>query len=162
MQSYPKSKKSASERASKSRKRKFHGNRFTSTEKEQSDASISAQKLSSASNENIIVNPLHCYRIVEFLTDFNTIANMVIYGTCKQKITFAETGHRGLGFKIVISCMCGLREINSGPLLNTGYEINRRIVFVMRLLGIGREGIDVYFVASWTCAKGWQNQHMTI
>lgn len=26
--------------------------------------------------------------------------------------------------------MCGRREIQSGPLINTGYEINRRIVFV--------------------------------
>ncbi|XP_029169169.1 uncharacterized protein LOC114939099 [Nylanderia fulva] len=40
--------------------------------------------------------------------------------------------------------MCGRREIQSGPLINTGYEINRRIVFVMRLLGIAREGINVF------------------
>ena len=40
--------------------------------------------------------------------------------------------------------MCGRREINSCPLVNTGYEVNRRIVFVMRLFGIAREGINVF------------------
>lgn len=57
---------------------------------------------------------------------------------------FEESRHRGLGFKIIVSCKCGHRESNSGLLINTGYEINRRIVFVMRLLGIGREGVNVF------------------
>jgi len=90
MQSYPKSEKLTSERALKSRKRKFHGNRFTSTKKEQSDASISAQKLSNASNENIIVNPLHCYCIVEFLTVFNAIANHVKVNILSRKMHFLK------------------------------------------------------------------------
>ncbi|KAG8228179.1 hypothetical protein J437_LFUL014414 [Ladona fulva] len=34
--------------------------------------------------------------------------------------------------------------IASGPLINTGYEINCRMVFVMWLPGIGREGMNLF------------------
>lgn len=57
---------------------------------------------------------------------------------------FKESGHRGLDSKIILSCMRGRSEIDSGPLISTGYEINRRIVFVMGLLGIGRDSINVF------------------
>lgn len=145
MSSYPKGDKSSSDRSAKPRKRKFRGNRFTSEPDDaECNTSRSANKLATASTENIIVHPGHCYRIIEFLTVFLAISDIVICRSCKQKITFAESGHRGLGFKIALLCMCGRREINSGPLINTGYEINRRIVFVMRLLGVGREGINVF------------------
>jgi len=145
MSSYPKGDKSSSDRSAKPRKRRFHGNRFTSEpDNAECNTSSSAKKLATASTKNIIVHPGHCYRIIEFLTVFLAISDIVICRYCKQNITFAESGHRGLGFKIVLSCMCGRREINSGPLINTGYEINRRIVFVMRLLGVGREGINVF------------------
>lgn len=56
---------------------------------------------------------------------------------------FAKSGNRSLGFKIVL-CSCDRKDINSGPLIHTGYEVNRRIVFIMRLLGIGREGINLF------------------
>ena len=145
MSSYPKRDKSSTDRASRPRKRSFHGNRFTSSPDDvECSTSSSEKKLATASTENIIVHPGHCYRIIEFLTVFLAISDIVICRSCKQNITFAESGHRGLGFKIVLSCMCGRREINSGPLINTGYEINRRIVFVMRLLGVGREGINIF------------------
>ncbi|XP_066599643.1 uncharacterized protein [Prorops nasuta] len=146
MSSYPKGKKSSSHRSSRPRKRRFHGNRYTNgpADDEECNTSSSEQKLSTASTENIIVYPWHCYRIIEFLTVFHAISDMVICRSCKQSITFAESGYRGLGFKIVLTCRCGRREINSGPLINTGFEINRRIVFVMRLLGVGREGINVF------------------
>ena len=78
------------------------------------------------------------------MTVFFALAEMLICRTCKRSIRFEESSHRGLGFKIVVSCVCGRREINSGPLVNTGHKTNRRIVFVMRLLGIAREGINVF------------------
>ena len=46
---------------------------------------------------------------------------------------FDEFAACGLGFKLDIKCSCGTRDLNSGPLINTGFEINRRIVVVMRL-----------------------------
>ncbi|EZA51573.1 hypothetical protein X777_09740 [Ooceraea biroi] len=69
---------------------------------------------------------------------------MVICRQCKQDIKFAESGIRGLGFKIIISCRCGRREINSGPFIKNAFEINRRIIFVMRLLNAAREGINIF------------------
>lgn len=145
MSTYPKGDKSTNNRSTKPRKRKFHRNRFTSeVDNDECNTSSSAKKLSTADSENITIHPAHCYRIVEFMTVFLAISEIVICRSCKQKITFAEKGHRGLGFKIVLLCMCGQREINSGPLINTGYEINRRIVLVMRLLGVGREGIVLF------------------
>ena len=145
MASYPKGEKSTSDRAAKPRKRKFHGNRFSHDKgDEELNMSTSTKKLSTASSADVIVNPLHCYRIIKFLTVFGAIADILICKSCKQSVKFEESGHRGLGFKIIVSCKCGHREINSGLLINTGYEINRRIVFVMRLLGIGREGVNVF------------------
>lgn len=41
-------------------------------------------------------------------------------------------------------CRCGCSTINSGSFISTGYEINRRIVIVMRLLGIAQEGINLF------------------
>ncbi|KYN24381.1 hypothetical protein ALC57_04018 [Trachymyrmex cornetzi] len=145
MKSYPKGTKSTSHRTSKPHKRKFHGNRFTNNENDDElDTSSSARKLSTADGTSVIVNPLHCYRIIEFLTVFGAFTDILVCSSCKQKVRIEESGHRGLGFKIIVSCRCGQREINSGPLINTGFEINRRIVFVMRLLGIGQEGINVF------------------
>lgn len=90
------------------------------------------------------MNPLHCYRIIKFFTVFQAIAGIVICVSCKRKIKFEESGRRGLGFKIILSCMYSRSEINSGPLINTRFEINRRIVFVIGLLGIGRDDINVF------------------
>lgn len=48
----------------------------------------------------------------------------------------------GLGFKICVQCSCpDPAEIDSCPLIKNTYEINRRFCFVMRLVGIGINGI---------------------
>ncbi|KAG8234020.1 hypothetical protein J437_LFUL013855 [Ladona fulva] len=49
-----------------------------------------------------------------------------------------------MGFKISVNCLCGTVLIKSGPFVNDGYDINRRIVFAMRLLGVSREGINLF------------------
>lgn len=54
---------------------------------------------------------------------------------CHGDIKFLTTAPRGLDFKIKISCKCGNKFVHSYPLINDkAYEINRRLVFVMRLL----------------------------
>jgi len=64
MSSYPKS-GSSNDRAAKRRKRRFQGNQFSikSDEKELNDSS-SARKLLTASTNDIVVHPLHYYRII--------------------------------------------------------------------------------------------------
>nr|XP_012232820.1 PREDICTED: uncharacterized protein LOC105678232 [Linepithema humile] len=39
---------------------------------------------------------------------------------------------------------CGEKFINSSPFTNEAYEINRRMVFVFRLLGVVKEGINLF------------------
>lgn len=144
MSSYPKS-GSSNDRAAKRRKRRFQGNQFsTKSDDKEFNESSSARKLSTVSTNDIIVHFLHNYRIIKIFTVFNALTNVIICRSCKQSIQFADSGHRGLGFKIILSCVCGRREINSGPLMHTGFEINRRIVFTMRLFGIGREGLNLF------------------
>lgn len=62
----------------------------------------------------------------------------------KKKVKFEDENVRGLGFKIAVTRHCSRRIISSGPFIKNGYEINRRIVFAMRLLGVGREGINLF------------------
>ena len=75
----------------------------------------------------------------------------MICSTCKQRISFGDSGSRGLGFKIVVTYRCGNKEINSGSFIDSGYEINRRTVLLMRFLGVGREGINVFFNITEVC-----------
>ncbi|KOC59097.1 hypothetical protein WH47_10923 [Habropoda laboriosa] len=50
-----------------------------------------------------------------------------------------------LGFKLNLVCKCkGDISTGSSPFINKSCEINRRIVFVMRLLGVGLQGINVF------------------
>ncbi|CAK9829653.1 hypothetical protein ANTRET_LOCUS6952 [Anthophora retusa] len=105
--------------------------------------SSSAKKIK-ATSADVIINFTHCYRITEFISVFTAISDISVCKTCKRKQTFGETGSRGLGFKIAVTCACGTVLINSGPFVNNSFEINRRIVFVMRLLGVARKGINIF------------------
>lgn len=64
---------------------------------------------------------------------------------CKQTVKFGQSGERGLAFKIAVQCRCGTSLIESGPFIHNGYEINRRVVFAMHLLGVVREVINIFF-----------------
>lgn len=144
MQSYPKGSKEEVKRAVKSRKRKFCGNQFSDNDGNTLGQSATARKLSTATNKDLCITPAHFYRIVEFMTVFGTLSQFFICKTCIQAVQFKEAGHRGLGFKLVVECRCDQQFINSGPFINNGFEINRRMVFVMRLLGIGRDGLNLF------------------
>lgn len=136
---------------SRSKKRHYHGNQFTDesgknfASSESDDVlSASAKKLHTASSDDIRSSPSHTYKIIEFVTVFTALSQILICYKCKRSVRFEESGQRGLGFKIVVSCNCSHTEINSGPFIHNGFEINRRIVFIMRLLDIAREGINVF------------------
>ncbi|CAG5084288.1 Protein of unknown function [Cotesia congregata] len=123
----------------KPRKRKFHGNQHCNNDEENTEPqSTSAKKLSTADEDDVHYSALRGYRLIEFFTVFTALSDILICRDCKLP------WYRGLGFKIVVICKCGLRNIFSGPLINNGYEVNRRIVFVMRLLGVAREGINLF------------------
>nr|XP_012218899.1 PREDICTED: uncharacterized protein LOC105670133 [Linepithema humile] len=124
------------------RKRNSPGNRY-SLEAETEATSSAAKKLNST-DDDFIVSQTHGYRFIEIFTVFSALSQMLICKECKESISLGETGNRGLGFKIAVTCSCGVRKISSSPSVNNAFEINRRITFVMRLLGICKEGIDLF------------------
>jgi len=143
MSTYPK-RGSDPSRTVRPKKRKFHGNQHSNKSDEAPAESATARKLTTADHEDVPVNLSHFYRVIEFISVFTAIQEIVICRTCKRGMKFEESGNRGLGFKIAVRCLCGIRFIQSGPLIRNGYEINKRIVFVMRLLGIGMQGINLF------------------
>lgn len=130
-------------RISKSRKRRFSGNRFT-LEKDIEFTITSAEKLQNSNYDDIIINPAHSYVIISFLHVFNYLSQHLQCKSCQDEVKFERTAERGLGFKLLISCKCSPRQIESGPLINQSYEINRRIIFVMRLLGVSLQGLNLF------------------
>lgn len=135
--------KDAPRRRSASRKRKFTGNQHT-FEQSTANTSTSAEKLLQNKDENIVIDPTHGYCIIQFVSVFYAISNLVMCKTCKKNVTFNQASPRGLGFKVAVMCECGVSYINSGPMIENAFEINRRLVAVMRLLGIGINGINLF------------------
>jgi len=127
-------------RPSRNKKRPAPPNRH-SFESKTASTGASAKKLKTGSVE-VPVNAAHGYRLITFLSFFSTLSEMVKCKECDGNLTFSESSIRGLGFKLVINCNnCEPRYINSCPLIKNAYEINRRIVFAMRILGVDYDGI---------------------
>ena len=128
---------------SRSQKRKFSGNQYTN---QQSTASTStaAENLLPTEDDGITVDHNHGYRFIQFYSVFSAISTLVVCKNCKKDIKFNEASSQGLGFKIAVSCECGVSYVDSGPMIRNDYEINRRIVFVMRLLGVGINGLNLF------------------
>jgi len=112
-------------------------------EKDDEFVSSSAKKLKlSKEVYNVSVEENFAYRIVCLFSVLNTISTLVQCKACGGDVHFTESSARGLGFKIVVNCEnCEKKTINSCPIIKNAYEINRRIIFAMRLLGIGLNGV---------------------
>ena len=130
------------------RRWRFVGNQFTGTGNEKvgeisnDEAGISAKKLKALAED--VINLTVCYRIIEFVSVFSALADIHMCRECKQKVSFGQSGERGLGFKISVHCRCEKTlRIPSGLFVHNAFEINRHIVFAMRLLGVAREGINI-------------------
>ena len=60
---------------------------------------------------------------------------------CDGKVQFKQCVKFGLGFKIQVDCgNCEPRYILSCQKIGRSYKINRRLIFVMRILGLGLAG----------------------
>lgn len=153
MSTYPKGSRESSARASRLRKRKFHGKPSSEAASESIGESKSARKLASNDLLNVLVKLSHFYRIIEFVSVFLHCKRWFCAESAKKNITFHESGARGLGFKIAVKCACGTRFIDSGPFIRNGYEINTRIIFVMRLLGASLASLNV-FISMMDLGKG--------
>ncbi|XP_066599703.1 uncharacterized protein [Prorops nasuta] len=129
---------------SRPKKRKFFGNRYT-LEAGTDFTSASAKKLKDNINMEVPIASSFAYCILEFASVFSAISANVICKECKNEVFFTQSNLRGLGFKIILSCNCERQQfIHSCPLILNAYEVNRRFVFVMHLLGIGQQGTKLF------------------
>lgn len=131
-------------RRGKVRKRTFQGNQYTNKANETSIASTSAEKLQKTGDDEIHIRREHGYCILNFFSVFSAIGAFVICKVYQNNIRFSETSNRWLGFKIAVECTCDVQYINSSLFIDKAYEINRRLVFAMRQLGIGKKGINLF------------------
>ncbi|KAG8229879.1 hypothetical protein J437_LFUL008271 [Ladona fulva] len=123
---------------------KFRGNRYTK-EQEQEYASTSAKKLKGTSDFNVSVAPNSAYSIFNFNLVFTMLSTILKCKTCDSDVIFLKRGEQGLGFQLCVRCSCGEKLINSSPKINNkAFEINRRIVFVMRLMGVGLHALNLF------------------
>ncbi|CAH2107864.1 unnamed protein product [Euphydryas editha] len=131
---------------SQRKKRKFHGVLPHEHEANTSYASASASKLQQSEDTSfdVHVDQTTGYSILQFFLVFSTLQEYLKCKTCDKDVSFTKYGQRGLGFKVCITCKCGKRYINSCHMISTGYEINRRLVYIMRLIGVGLSGINKF------------------
>ncbi|XP_036147757.1 uncharacterized protein LOC118647281 [Monomorium pharaonis] len=121
-------------------KRKFHGNQHI-VEKGTDFASSSVAKLRNDGDDSFDAHcdPSISYCIIQFTLIFNTLQTLLKCKTCNGDVSFLKYGQR---FKLCIKCLCDEKYIDSCPMI--GYEINRRFVFAMRLIGVGIHGINLF------------------
>ena len=115
------------------------------SENEVEFASASGKKPRESGDCDITVNPDHGYRIINFIQVFSVISVLVKCKICEEDVNFSVKRGQGLGFKTCLECNCDPTEIDSCPkVASKSFEINRRLVFVMRLLGLGLRGINLF------------------
>lgn len=106
--------------------------------------STSAKKLASSGSFGVVADRSCLYVLVSFIL-FDVLSERVKCKECNGPIKFLRSDIRGLGFKLVLKGECYTEVvINSCPKINKGYEINRRIVFIMRLIGVGYNGLEMF------------------
>lgn len=82
--------------------------------------------------------------IISFFEFFTTLATFVKCAQCSGNVKFTKTCEKGLGFSLLVTCACSKRTINSCKRVGTNFEINNKIVFVMRLIGVGINGLNLF------------------
>lgn len=123
-------------------KRSFRGNQYTASDITFTNAS--AAKLKQTGDNEMPISKEHGYCFINFFMTFFIISNYIICRECHGNVKFQTSLFCGLRFKIILKCKCGTKYIDSCPLINRVFEINCRLVFIMRLLGIGLEGLNLF------------------
>lgn len=127
---------------SRSRKRKFGENQHTS-ELVSKYTSTSAEKLKESKDLCVNTDPSMNYCILQFTLVFTALQQILKCKNCDTDVKFYKRDERGLGFKICVVCSCKNENlIDSCPKISQAYEINRRFIFAMRLIGIGLQEIN--------------------
>lgn len=146
---------SGAQRKDRPKKRRQSFNPKTAEEDEKSFTSTSAKRLRSQYEIHVPEDGTLEYAIIDFFLVFSTLSTLVKCGNiinengqesilskvCNGKVDFKQCVKFGLGFKIQVECEnCMPREILSCRKIGRSYEINRKFIFVMRILGLGLAG----------------------
>lgn len=118
-------------------------NRYVQEQEAESVGTSSKKLKLSKDNYEISFDASFGYRIISFSCIFSVLSEVLRCSTCHKPVKFSEASKQGLGFRLVVSCdECAPVYIDSCPKINDkAYEINRRLILAMRLLGIGINGI---------------------
>lgn len=131
------------------KKRSFHGNRHTA----ECDTALTGASCSKIKDKNFTISAdvTHQYVFISFACVFGALSRSLKCKTCNGNVRFEKTNNQGLGFQLCVICNCSNNEkIDSCPTaLNSFknhkiFDINRRIVFGMRLLGVGLTGLTTF------------------
>lgn len=139
------------QRQDRPKKRKQSFNPKTAEIDEESFTSTSAKKIKNQNENHVPEDGILQYAIIDFFLVFSTLSTFVKCSNvvnengeekiCNGKVDFKQCVKFGLGFKIVVECeKCQPRYILSCQKIGKSYEINRRFIFVMRILGLGLAG----------------------
>ncbi|KAG8226571.1 hypothetical protein J437_LFUL004743 [Ladona fulva] len=116
------------------RRRKIPPKNPRTAKRETASTSTASKKFRIAHDVPVPEEETIGYRLLNFITVFSAVK-------VSGEINFKAGGTGGLGFKIMIICEnCDPISIFSCPLISSGFEINRRFFFALRLLGIGLGG----------------------
>ena len=102
---------------------------------------MSAKKIKNTEDLDVNVNPSFNYCIIQFTAVFFQLQQLLKCKDCNGEVFFSKNGQRGLGFKLSVKSKCNETLISSSPFIDKAFEINRRLVLAMRILGVGFEGI---------------------
>lgn len=87
------------------------------------------------------------YGFINYIFVFSTISNLVVCKNCHGDVKFSTARSHGLGFSIVLECnkACKPEHIPSSPPIRDSYDINKRFICAMKILGLGFEGVKSFF-----------------
>lgn len=113
--------------------------------------SASAKKLKGDDKQHVPEEATLQYSIIDFALVFSTLSCFVRCSNiiksagenklCNGKVDFKQCSKYGLEFKIMVECeRCEPKYILSCQQIGKMYELNRRFIFVMRILGLGLAG----------------------
>lgn len=152
------SRKNNSRQGHAGKKRSFGGNRHTS-DKDTEMTSTAAKKIKDGETEfDVRIDPSANYSFIHWSV-FLTLQTILICKVCKKDIKFYKTNMKTVGYELEVSCGCVKSTlISTSPKIRSGYEINRRLVYVMRLLGVGMVGINNFLGLMDMTSSGFGKQ----
>jgi len=132
-------------RSDRKKRRVGPENRFVA-EKVTVNTSTSEQKLNTSFDDSeVSIDPSVSYRVINFLSIFPKLGQVVNCKKCGGDVEFSETASRGLGFNLIMKCnTCVPTKIPSCPCIKNAFEVNRRLVFAMRMLGVSQTGAEKF------------------